>query len=229
MNLTEHYNQLYIKSSEAILAGNHHVDTQINNASDSRFGITLLIRPNDSIKASIQSILNELKAVDDTQYYYPDSDIHITVLSIISCYDGFSLNTISVQDYIEIIQRSLVGIDHIKIDFKGVTVSPSAIMIQGFPTDESLNNLRTKLRENFKASALEQSIDIRYEISTAHSTIMRFQQKFENPEKLLAVTEKFRDYNFGEFTVDKLELVYNDWYQRKENTITLCDFYLRNI
>lgn len=229
MNLTEHYNQLYIKSSEVILAGNHHVDTQINNASDSRFGITLLIRPNDSIKASIQSILNELKAVDDTQYYYPDSDIHITVLSIISCYEGFSLDTISVQDYIEIIQRSLVGIDHIKIEFKGVTVSPSAIMIQGFPTDESLNNLRTKLRENFKASALEQSIDSRYEISTAHSTIMRFQQKLENPEKLIAVTEKFRDYNFGEFTVDKLELVYNDWYQRKENTITLCDFYLRNI
>jgi 2'-5' RNA ligase len=229
MNLTEHYNQLYIKSSEGILAGNYTIDSQINNASDSRFGITLIIRPNETIKTNIQSLLNELKAFDDTQYYYPDSDIHITVLSIISCHDGFTLDKISIQDYLEIIQRSLVGIDQIKIEFKGVTASPSAIMIQGFPTDESLNNLRNKLRANFKASALQQSIDSRYEISTAHSTIMRFQEKLENPEKLIAVLEKFRDYNFGEFTVDKLELVYNNWYQRKGNTINLCDFYLRNV
>lgn len=229
MNLNEHYNQLYIKSSEDILAGNYTIDSQINNASDSRFGITLLIRPNETIKTNIQTFFNELKAVDDTQYYYPDSDIHITVLSIISCHEGFTLDQISIQDYIEIIQRSLVGIDHIKIEFRGVTISPSAIMIQGFPTDESLSNLRNKLRENFKASTLQQSIDSRYEISTAHSTIMRFQEKLKNPEKLIAVTEKFRDYNFGEFTVEKLELVYNDWYQRKENTINLCDFYLRNI
>ncbi|MBF4518234.1 mutarotase [Flavobacterium sp. ANB] len=227
MNLTEHYNQLYKKSSEAILAGNYNLDAHINDASDSRFGITVLIRPNETIKANIKSVLDELKAVDDTQYYYPDSDIHITVMSIISCYGGFTLDKISIKDYIEIIQKSLVGIDHIKIEFKGVTVSPSAIMIQGFPVDESLDNLRNKLRENFKTSTLEQSIDSRYEISTAHSTIMRFQEKLENPEKLIAVTEKFRDYNFGEFTVEKLELVYNDWYQRDKNTIDLCDFYLR--
>jgi 2'-5' RNA ligase len=227
MNLSEHYNQLYIKSSEAILSGNYNIDSQINNASDSRFGVTLLIRPSESIKANIQEFINELQAVDDTQYYYPDYDIHITVMGIISCYEGFALDQISIKDYIEIIQRSLVGIDHIKIDFKGVTASPSAIMVQGFPTDESLTNLRNKLRENFKASALEQSIDSRYEISTAHATIMRFQEKLENADKLIAVAEKFRDHNFGEFTVEKLELVYNDWYQRAKNTVDLCDFYLR--
>ena len=227
MNLTKHYDDLYKNSAEAILSGNYNVDSLINNTKDFRFGITLLIRPSKSIKATIQTFTNELQTVDATQYYYPDSDIHITLMGIISCYEGFALNKISIKDYIEIIQRSLVDINHIKIDFKGVTASPSAIMIQGFPTDESLTNLRNKLRENFKASALQQSIDSRYEIATAHSTVMRFQQKLQNPQKLIAVAEKFRDYNFGEFTVDKLELVYNDWYQRAKNTISLCDFYLR--
>lgn len=224
MNLTEHYDQLYKKSSEVILAGNYKLDLQINNESDSRFGITFIIRPSEIIKANIQSFLDELKAIEPNQYYYPDSDIHITLMSIISCYDGFSLDAINVHEYIDLIQQSLVILEKIKIEFRGVTASPSAIMIQGFPTDESLNNFRDKLREDFKKSSLQQSIDSRYAISTAHSTVLRFQEKLENPQKLMQVVEKYRDYDFGEFQVENLELVYNDWYQREKNTIHLAEF-----
>lgn len=226
MNLTEHYNQLYKSSSEAILAGKYKLDLRINDTSDSRFGLTLLLRPSENIKTAIQLFLKELKAVDSTQYYYPYSDIHITVLSIISCYEGFNLDKINIEDYIKIIQKSLEDLGEIKIRFQGITASPSAIMIQGFPADESLNTLRNKLRENFKKSVLEQSIDSRYSIATAHSTVLRFQEKLQNPEKILEVTEQFRDYDFGEFTAKKLELVYNDWYQREENTIHVKDFEL---
>ncbi|MBF4493274.1 mutarotase [Flavobacterium sp. MR2016-29] len=227
MNLKDHYTQLYKKSSEAILEGDYKLDTHITDTSDSRFGLTLLIRPSKEIKDNIQTFLAELNAIDATQYYYPDADFHITVMSIISCYAGFTLDKINIEEYIEIIQKSLVEVDEIKIKFWGVTASNDAIMIQGFPADETLNILRNTLRENFKKSNLEQSIDSRYAIATAHSTIMRFQEKLQNPEKLLDVVEKFRDYDFGEFTVEKLELVYNDWYQRKENTVNLCDFYLK--
>ncbi|TDW48907.1 hypothetical protein EV144_103427 [Flavobacterium sp. 270] len=226
MNLTEHYDQLYKKASEAILTSKYTLDTEINNTSDSRYGITLLIRPSEQIKANIQLFLEELREVEPAQYYYPDSDIHITVMSIISCYDGFNLNQISPNDYIQTICRSLIDLNKIKIDFKGITASPSAIMIQGFPTDESLDKLRNKVRENFKNSDLQQSIDSRYTIATAHSTVMRFQEKLQNPEKLMQVVSKFRDYDFGEFTVENLELVYNDWYQRKENTKVLGEFQL---
>ncbi|OMQ11747.1 mutarotase [[Flexibacter] sp. ATCC 35103] len=224
MNLIQHYNQLYKTSSESILEGNYKFDTQIKDTSDSRFGITLLIRPNETIKANIQLFLEELKATNPEQYYYPDSDLHITVLSIISCYEGFTLDKIEIKDYINVIQQSLVHLDKINIEFRGVTASPSAVMIQGFPTDESLNNFRDKLRENFKKSDLEQSIDSRYAIAAAHSTVMRFQETLQNPEKLIEITEKFRDYDFGELKVKNLELVYNNWYQREENTIHLADF-----
>lgn len=226
MNLIDHYNQLYKKSAEAILAGSYSLDTEINNELDSRFGITLLIRPSEAVRANIKLFLDDLKAVDATQYYYPDSDIHITVMSIISCYEGFSLDKIKVHDYIEIIEKSLIEVDQINIEFRGVTASSSAIMIQGFPSDETLTAFRNKLRDNFKKSNLQQSIDSRYEIATAHSTVMRFQEKLQNPEQLVQILEHYRDYNFGEFRVKKLELVYNDWYQQKKNTILLADFYL---
>lgn len=226
MNLTEHYNQLYKKSSKAILTEKYKLDLQINNPSDSRFGLTLLIRPSETIKANIQLFLEEIKAIEPNQYYYPDSDIHITVMGIISCYEGFTLDQINIPEYIDLIEQSLVELDQIEIEFRGLTASPSAIMIQGFPTDESLNIFRNKLRESFKNSTLEQSIDSRYTIAAAHSTVMRFQEKLENTKQLIQVAEKFRDYNFGKFQVKKLELVYNDWYQRERNTIHLADFNL---
>ena len=226
MNLTEHYNQLYKKSSKAILTEQYKLDPQINNPSDSRFGLTLLIRPSETIKANIQLFLEEIKAIEPNQYYYPDSDLHITVMGIISCYEGFTLDQINIPEYIDLIEQSLVELDQIEIEFRGLTASPSAIMIQGFPTDESLNIFRNKLRESFKNSTLEQSIDSRYTIAAAHSTVMRFQEKLENTKQLIQFAEKFRDYNFGKFQVKKLELVYNDWYQRERNTIHLADFNL---
>lgn len=226
MNLNEHYHKLYTKSSQAIRAGNYKLDPQINDPSDSRFGITILIRPDEKTKAKIQLFLDELKAIEPQQYYYPDSDIHITVLSVISCHKGFSLNKIQLNDYIEIIQKSLIDTTAITINFKGITASSDAVMIQGFPTADALNDLRNKLRENFKKSHLQQSIDSRYTIATAHATIVRFQEKLQNPEELIRVIEKFRDTDFGNFTVDKLEFVYNDWYQRAKSTISLADFYI---
>jgi len=227
MNLSEHYNELFKKSSKAILSEGYTLDTKINDPSDKRFGITLLIRPSEEIKDNIQLFLDELKKVEPNQYYYPASDIHITVMSIISCYEGFTLDKISSSDYIEIVEKSLVDVNKIQIDFQGVNASPSAVILQGFPVDDALDTLRNKLRENFKNTTLEQSIDSRYSIATAHMTVMRFKQKLENPEELIQVIEKFRNHNFGTFTVDKIELVFNDWYQRKKNTKNLCDLYLK--
>lgn len=227
MSLSEHYNELYKTSSELILAENYTIDTKINDNSDKRFGVTLLVRPSEEIKVNIQAFLEELKKTEPEQYYYPNADIHITIMSIISCAEGFTLDKFSTSDYIKIIEKSLVDVNEIEIDYRGVTLSPSAVMIQGFPSDDSLNILRDKLRDNFKNSSLTQSIDSRYSITTAHSTVMRFQKKLENPKKLIEVIEKFRNHNFGKFTVEKIELVYNDWYQRERNTINLCDLYLK--
>ncbi|MGO4773780.1 2'-5' RNA ligase family protein [Flavobacterium sp. W22_SRS_FK3] len=227
MNLSEHYTELFKTSSELILSENYIIDPKICHVSDKRFGVTLLVRPNAEIKANIQAFMKELKKTEPDQYYYPNADIHITIMSIISCAEDFTLENFSTSDYIKIIEKSLVDVNEIGIDYVGVTLSPSAIMIQGFPSDDSLNILRDKLRDNFKNSSLTQSIDSRYSISTAHSTVMRFQKKLDNPKKLIEVVEKFRNHNFGKFTVEKIELVYNDWYQRERNTLNLCDLYLK--
>ena len=224
MDLDKYYSNLYETSIEFLLNDTYLIDDQIDSSLDDRFGITLLIRPSIQVKNSIQHFLDELKLIDFEQYYYPNSDIHITVMSIISCYNGFNLATISVPDYVEIIEKSLVGINSFEINFEGITVSPSAIMIQGFVSDNFLDDLRNNLRNNFKNSGLEESIDKRYSISTAHSTVVRFRKRIKNKEKLMETLKKYRDFNFGKFTVEKYDLVFNDWYQRKQFVQQLKQF-----
>lgn len=213
MTIKVHYDNLYEKSIKRIASNNYEIDELINSPSDDRFGITLLIRPSSEVKNEIQKFLDELKAIDPNQYYYENSDIHITVLSIISCYNGFKLADIDISKYIELIKESLLEVSNLEIEFKGVTASPSCIMIQGFMNTESLNQTRNRLRDKFKKSTLQQSIDQRYAIQTAHTTVVRFKEKLCEKSKFLEMLQKYRTHKFGTFSVKTMELVYNDWYQ----------------
>ncbi|GAA4290423.1 2'-5' RNA ligase family protein [Aestuariibaculum suncheonense] len=226
MNLEEHYTTLYNTSIEKIKNNTYDIDSLIESENDNRFGITLLLRPSEAAKTNIQQFLDELKRIDSDQYYYTNSDIHITVMSIISCYSGFQLNQINIQDYIEVIKQSLIESPNIQIHFKGLTASPSCIMLQGFMNNSALNDIRDNLRENFKHSTLEQSIDKRYTIQTAHATVVRFKNKLKQKDHFIKTIERFKDHDFGSFKVESLELVYNDWYQKEALVEKLFQFEL---
>jgi len=225
MDLSAHYDKLYHESAAKIASGNYEIDKLIDSKDDHRFGITLVIRPDENTMANIQDFLAEASAIEPNQYYYQNTDLHITVMSIISCYAGFDLKQINVQDYVNVIEPIIAKHRSFKIQFKGLTASPSCILLQGFLTD-TLNEIRNDLRIGFKNTNLQQSIDQRYAIQTAHSTVIRFKQTLHNESQLLKLIEKYRNFDFGTFEVHKMELVYNDWYQREKFVKKLHKFYL---
>lgn len=223
-NLEKRYNNLYQKNYSIIANGNYSIDEQIDDSGDQRFGLTLLIRPSETVKANIDNVLNQIKKIEPEQYYYPKSDLHLTVLSIISCYSGFELSKIAPEQYATIIRKSLERIKNFEITFKGITLSDAGVLIKGFPSNDSLNNLRENLRKNFSQTDLEQSIDSRYLITTAHITSIRFRKKLNDPTAFLTLLEQFKEYDFGTSKTDDLELVYNDWYQKDEKVQKLDQF-----
>lgn len=224
MNLENHYKKLYHESINKISSDNYHIDTLIDSKNDRRFGLTLIIRPSNEIKKKIQNFLKNIKEIEPNQYYYPNSDIHITVMSIISCYSDFDMSKIDVQKYIDLTEKCLLkGID-LNITFKGITASPSGVMVQGFMNNNELNDIRNRLRKEFKNSNVEQSLDKRYLIQTAHSTIIRFRKELSHKEKFLELLDNSINYDFGTFKVNKFELVYNDWYQREQYVKKIHEF-----
>ncbi|WP_281751468.1 2'-5' RNA ligase family protein [Neptunitalea chrysea] len=226
MDLKTHYNDLYNRSIEKIGSGNYTTDSLIDVKNDTRLGVTLVIRPSETVNKKIQEFLLEVKQIEPEQYFYPNTDIHITLMSIISCYNGFDLTAIPLKEYLHLIQTSINHIPPFKISFKGITASDSCIIIQGFPESDIINTLRDQLRTNFKNSNLQQSIDKRYTIQTAHSTVARFKTALKDPVQLAKLLESYRDFDFGVFTVNKIEFVCNDWYLKHQKLTKLAEFKL---
>ncbi|WP_109436551.1 mutarotase [Aquimarina sp. AU119] len=224
MELNIHYDNLWSESLAKFNQNEFNIDPLIESTSDLRRGITLLVRPNNKVKRLISEFIEELKHIDPNQYYYPSTDIHVTVMSIISCYQGFDINAIDISKYIDQITDSLQTTLRDNITFKGITASSSCIMLKGFTKNNSLDTTRMNLRSNFKKTTLEHSIDTRYKIRTAHATIVRFKSEITDPKEFIKVLQKYRDVDFGSFEIDTYELVYNDWYQTKKSTKVLYKF-----
>lgn len=226
-DLEKHYDRLWEISLSQFQAGAFELDSLIDSDSDSRFGITLLIRPGQEVQSRVQQFLMELQQLEPEQYFYPESDMHVTVMSVISCHAGFSLHSIRVEEYIQLIQHTLQNFGSFQLNFHGVTASPSGLLIQGFPVADKLNVLRNQLRENFRNSMLQQTIDVRYVLQTAHITVVRFKAPLQNAAGFLRKVQEYRNHNFGKTEVNELELVYNDWYQRQALVQLLCCFRLK--
>ena len=224
MDLRTHYDNLYKNSLQVFSSQGVEVDHNIDNPKDDRYGLTLIFRPDENTRKKMIEFTNELSKIDSLQYYYPSSDIHITILSIISCTAGLKLKNIEVSDYINLIAHQLKGIGRFELNMEGITASPSCIMIRGYPKYDTLNSIRNRLRSAFKLSDLEQSLDQRYLLQTAHSTVMRFRQPLKQKNLILETIEKFKIQSFGTFEVRKVDLVYNDWYHKRKNVQLLHSF-----
>lgn len=227
MNLQKLYHQLYEDAIIKISSDHYDLDPWIHSDHDDRFGLSLVIRPSEAVKKNIEEFLRELSQIEPRQYSYPNSDIHITIISVISCYSGLQKSSIKTSEYVQIIDKYLPNLHNVAIRCEGVTASPSCIMIQGFPINKSINAFRDELRKSFVNSELEQSMDERYLIQTAHATVFRFVKPLQQKEKFLEIVEKYKDHDFGTFEVDSVELVYNDWYHRKASRKTLHKFELK--
>ena len=226
MNLTEYYDAMRQAALPKLAQGAAELDKLIDSAQDRRRGITLLARPPARITAIIEGIIADLKRAEPDQYYYPAADIHLTILSIISCYNGFTLDLVDPAAYKTAVRAILQPIRPFIITYNGLTATTGGIIIQGFPQDEELTQLRNATRGFFQHAGLQHSIDQRYNIHTAHSTVMRFKTLLQNPQLLLEKIEHYQHYFIGSFEVDTVELVYNDWYQRTSNTVLLGKFSL---
>ncbi len=226
MKLLTQYEGLFEKAIPEIEAGKAQVDPMLDDPHDDRFGLALIIPPSREVTEKIKKFLSELNVIEPAQYPYPPAQIHVTVLSIISCVEGFQLGDIPVPQYLATLERSLAEIDSFEIDYRGITASRSSIMIQGFPKDETLELLRERLRVNFLSSGLHQTMDARYKLSTAHATVFRFRKPLKDSHGFAAFLRDNRNRDFGGQKVSELQLVYNDWYHRPEKSTTLATFEL---
>ena len=223
------YDDMWVNAIQRIKDDKYEVDNSINSSEDTRRGVTVLSYLSNALGVAIRELLDELKGIEPEQYYYPTNEFHLTVLSIITCVKDFKLSDIDLKAYSDAFEQAVKDIGPLKIRYSGVTASPSCILVQGFPDNDQLNILRDKLRSSFKKANLYTTIDLRYEISTAHTTVVRFRSPLRNRDEFIEVLSKYRKSDFGTLEVDRLDFVFNNWYQDLSVTKQLSSKELRTI
>jgi 2'-5' RNA ligase len=210
------YNNMWLGFEAALQQDELEADPLIGNENDNRRGITALayLDKNDSaVCEKIGNLISEVSRLEPAQYFYPANELHLTVLSIVSCAPGFKLEEVNSLAYGELFQQALQGLAPFKVHFRGVTASPAAVVIQGFPLSNQLGELRDRLRKLYGASSLRTSMDRRYKLEGAHATAVRFRHGVSSPDVLKLLLESYRNYDFGVAEITSLDLVFNNWYQ----------------
>jgi 2'-5' RNA ligase len=176
------------------------------------------------VREKVEDFLKQLAAVAPGQYFYRPEEFHVTVLTIISGTELWRPEIRQLAACRAVIAEVLARQNSFKIRFRGVTASPGAVMIQGFPTDDTLEKIRAELREAFAHSGLADRLDRRYKINSAHITAMRFCRPQADWKKLAALLEENRETDFGEMTAGRIQLVWGDWYASAETVRTLHEY-----
>lgn len=222
------YDMLWDTNFENIRHGEIEVDWFISNpGADQRRGLTLIFRPPDTVKKAIRSILDEIRQFEPNQYFYCDSCLHFTVLSLFSATVDHKQEYDRLSSYQAAVDEAIKGISGFTFTLKGLTVSKSAVILCGYPDPDNLNILRDRLRRNLIHMGLSQGLDVRYTLTAAHTTIVRFAALLNDPARLGKFLLENKEREVGSFVVDELQLVKNDWYMTHRNT-TLVDQYWLN-
>lgn len=209
MDLNNLYEDIMKRGQESILQGNEYVDLTINDCQDTRMGITLVIRPTQYIQDKVCDVITKLKKIEPEQYYYPREDFHLTLFDIITARQSFHYSEEQKLNCMALADAVLKNFSPFQIEFKGLTMSESCVMVKGF-CDEKIQEIRTQFRTQIEGYGLK--LDERYPTKSSHITISRFRKSITNGEKFVKTVQSLSQTEFGVMEVKNVELIYHNWF-----------------
>jgi 2'-5' RNA ligase len=205
------YDRLWTEAQEHFAAGRVKTDPHLlDRANDTRRGISLIIRPTSAMIVRLGTVIDELNAIVPGQHVYRPDELHVTLLSLISAAAGFDLDAVPLDRYRAALGNLFTQVQPFTIRFTGVTASPDTVFVRG--QSDALNALRDRLRDDLTRAGLGDSLDRRYRIVTAHSTVLRFQTQPEHLPELVRYLTAQRSREIGAFAVETVDFTFNDWY-----------------
>lgn len=196
--LAAHYDGLWKEAAPIVRAGSAEIDPWLSPCrEDARRGLTLLAWPSVAITKSIGRFVEQLRSVEPDQRYQPASDQHHTILSLFTATPDHALFMARGAEYLDAVTEVSASAPPFEIEVRGVTLTPGAVLAQGFPRDNTLAALRDRLRQALHARGLGAALDQRYRLVTAHMTIVRFARPLRDCERFVNALAAARRTDFG--------------------------------
>lgn len=220
--LTARYDAVWDAAAPDVRAGRAALDLwATRQREDARRGVTLLARlaalapagGGPAVADALGALGAELQALEPAQYVQPRADLHLTVLSLFTATPDYAPYLAHLDAYRAAVAEALAGVGPFAVDLTGVTLSPAAVLVQGFPRDDTLERVRARLRAVLAARGLGGALDERYRLETAHATLVRFVAPLGDPARFVGALAAARGRAFGTVVVTALELGVGNWYQ----------------
>lgn len=211
------YAQLWSEAQARFKTGSVRTDPHLDQrASDTRRGMTLLVRPNGEAKARISAALDDLHQIAPDQHLYHPDELHITVLSVVSAAAGADLDTIPVDAYHAVFAEVFAQIAPFTVRMTGISAAPDTVFVYGESDGDALNLMREQVRAGLRRAGLAQNLERRYRSVTAHMSALRFRS---TPTRLPALVDYLHNHHqcdLGHFTATHCDFVSNDWYMSRD-------------
>lgn len=212
-DLHAHYDAMWTGAWPHVAAGAVDLETHLTGGRDPGRGLTVIARPSPALAVQCAAVQDRIAAAGGpAQIPQAQADLHLTVLSLFSVTDEFAPHLAQRDAYAAGVREAVAGLPAFDVDFTGITISRGAVVACGFPRDDTLAVLRSRLRDALRARGLGATLDQRYRLVTAHMTLMRFAAPPRDPARLAAALAELRDAPLGTMRVESLELVVNDWF-----------------
>lgn len=217
--LQRHYQDIENQGKASIIHKNEFIDDKLHYISaDHRFGMSLVISFDEEIKNVVKNIHQKLQTIDPYQYYYPLSDIHLTILTVSQMQEHFIPSRDQINRLDQVFQETILPFRSFKIYFKGITISNGAVIMKGF-YDHYLH----LLRENIQNGLIKEGFPIcsAHSINTAHSTIVRFNNKLRHRNDYINKVSSLSDHYIGGHYIKNIEFVYHNWYNTSNRKVEI--------
>lgn len=189
-----------------------------NQRRDDRRGLTLLATPPAHVARNIQYCLAALRSSFPELYYYPSTDLHITILDLLQATDHFQLSTTEFEHYRRLVAQVLSQSRPVEWTIKGVYLSPAGVLVGGFYSP-NLTTIRDYIRQQCHNQGLP--ITERYQTTSGHLTVARFITPPTEGDKLSQAVGRLAQSNFGTFTSRQFSLVVHDWYNSQVDQLAI--------
>lgn len=173
-------------------------------------GYVLQIAASDSLDG-YDDLISGFREVEPDQYYYPESDIHVTVFEFVSVRSDFRNYEKDIGAFEEVCTEALREVGPFEIALLGTVFTRTSGILAGYD-DDILTEIRDGIRNRSRARGIAPLE--RYRSESAHISFMGYRAELRDRRGFLKLAKATRDLDLGTMTVRRLELVEHDWLNR---------------